>query len=107
MPLTAPPPDWSKIKNKPTTIAGFGITDVLATIAAAPMNSVGSFTFGAYYAGGAQVLEGQTVAGSAITPTAWDGTAMNAVSPALSGTWRILSRTTTYATWAHLFQRVA
>jgi hypothetical protein len=29
MPITAPPPEWAKIKNKPTTIAGYGITDSL------------------------------------------------------------------------------
>lgn len=31
MPITAPPPDWSKIKNKPTTISGYGITDSTAS----------------------------------------------------------------------------
>lgn len=27
MPISAPPPSWASIKNKPTTMAGFGITD--------------------------------------------------------------------------------
>lgn len=28
MPLTPPPPSWQTIKNKPTTVTGFGITDI-------------------------------------------------------------------------------
>lgn len=28
MPITAPPPAWANVRNKPSTIAGFGITDV-------------------------------------------------------------------------------
>lgn len=28
MPISAPPPSWASIKNKPTTVAGFGITDM-------------------------------------------------------------------------------
>jgi hypothetical protein len=27
MPISAPPPSWASIKNKPNTMAGFGITD--------------------------------------------------------------------------------
>jgi hypothetical protein len=27
MPISAPPPSWASIKNKPTTMSGFGITD--------------------------------------------------------------------------------
>ena len=28
MPISAPPPSWASIKNKPTTVAGFGISDM-------------------------------------------------------------------------------
>lgn len=28
MPISAPPPSWASIKNKPNTVAGFGITDM-------------------------------------------------------------------------------
>lgn len=34
MALTAPPPDWAKIKNKPNTVAGYGMTDFAANAAA-------------------------------------------------------------------------
>lgn len=28
MPISAPPPSWASIKNKPSTVSGFGITDI-------------------------------------------------------------------------------
>lgn len=28
MPISAPPPSWASIKNKPNTVSGFGITDM-------------------------------------------------------------------------------
>ena len=30
MPISAPPPSWASIKNKPNTLTGFGITDAFA-----------------------------------------------------------------------------
>lgn len=35
MPLTPPPPSWGKITGKPTTVAGFGISDMAAQVSAA------------------------------------------------------------------------
>lgn len=32
MPISTPPPSWASIKNKPTTVGGFGITDMQAAI---------------------------------------------------------------------------
>lgn len=33
MPISAPPPSWESIKNKPTTVGGFGISDLDTVIA--------------------------------------------------------------------------
>lgn len=52
MPISAPPPSWTSIKNKPTTVGGFGITDMAsqnvasaasaASAAAVPWSGVSS-----------------------------------------------------------------
>lgn len=36
--ITAPPPTWNTLKNKPSTIAGFNITDALNVAAAFGVN---------------------------------------------------------------------
>lgn len=39
MPISAPPPSWASIKNKPTTVAGFGITDMGSQSVASATNA--------------------------------------------------------------------
>lgn len=38
MALSAPPPSWASIKNKPTTVSGFGISDMAAQTVANATN---------------------------------------------------------------------
>lgn len=41
MPVSQPPPSWDKILNKPTTVAGFGISDMASqTCGAVPFSGV-------------------------------------------------------------------
>lgn len=39
MPISTPPPSWASIKNKPNTVAGFGITDMAAQSVANAVNA--------------------------------------------------------------------
>lgn len=39
MPISAPPPSWANIKNKPTTVSGFGITDMASQSVANATNA--------------------------------------------------------------------
>lgn len=39
MPISAPPPSWASIKNKPTTVGGFGITDMASQSVASAVNA--------------------------------------------------------------------
>ncbi len=44
MPISAPPPSWASIKNKPTTVAGFGITDMGSQTVANATNATNATT---------------------------------------------------------------
>lgn len=111
MALSAPPPSWASIKNKPNTVAGFGISDMasqsvanatnstnatnvanvttaqlLSAMAGSSVGAVGSYLFAnniTYTAIG----PGATFAGSNLRYSSGGG-ASNGVT--LSGTWRCM-----------------
>lgn len=39
MPVSAPPPSWANLRNKPTTVAGFGISDMASQTVANANNA--------------------------------------------------------------------
>lgn len=39
MPISAPPPSWDSIKNKPTTVSGFGISDMASQSVASAVSA--------------------------------------------------------------------
>lgn len=122
MPISAPPPSWASIKNKPNTVAGFGISDmasqtvanatnvtnvttaqVNAAIAGAAVGGVGSYAFlGAMSA--SSYVPGATLAGSSLRYSGVlgafsDWSNQNAVNitnggsgTAPAGTWRCMGQ---------------
>lgn len=101
MPVSQPPPSWASIKSKPTTVAGFGITDmatqnvanastvttlntaqVLAAQAGATVGSVGTYAF----LQGVTGTAGTTAAGSSLLYA--DRAGGTSGTPA--GTWRMM-----------------
>jgi hypothetical protein len=130
MPISAPPPSWASIKNKPNTVSGFGITDmasqsvanatnvtnvtvaqVLAANAAATRGAVGTFATVSYNSGNPATFN-STYSGSSLTQFndnngVWEGAG-------LSGTWRSMGATdghryttSSNALGAHLFLRIS
>lgn len=117
MPLSPPPPSWSNLRNKPTTVAGFGITDMASqTVAnatnatnvtnvttsqvAAAMGSVSALGVGSYILGRPNNTNnynaGDTIAGSSLYQappgSQYDGSFSDGGSVVSSGTWRCMSR---------------
>ena len=106
------PPAWANVTSKPTTVAGFGITD--AVHADNGYGAVGSFAWGIHTTSGTSVTAGTTYAGSALavsgfridvsaSPWAFGG------GVGLSGTWRCLGSSTAVAGSysVSLFQRIS
>lgn len=78
---------FASLTAKPTTLAGYGITDAADKIPT--FNAVGSYIFAKRVSGSASVGEGSTVAGSQLRPTnAWGHT----TGTSLAGTWVCLGR---------------
>lgn len=74
---------WSGITGKPTTVAGYGITDFesrIGAIAAGGVGSTGLFS----YAGGPQLTAGSTTAGSTLIFCDTTGSNLTVLA---SGTW--------------------
>lgn len=111
MPISAPPPSWASIKSKPTTVAGFGITDMASQSVASATNAtnvanvtaaqVGSATAGVSVGSvgsyslmnqisGAYIGAGNTTAGSNLRYTN-AGASSPGAAPA--GTWRVMGAT--------------
>jgi hypothetical protein len=113
MPLTPPPPSWATIKNKPTTVSGFGITDMAAQSVASAVNAtnatnatnVANVTTAQVVAANAgasagavgsyalarsapSMSTGQTISGSSITRV---DSAGDPISAGLTGTWRCMA----------------
>lgn len=44
MPVSQPPPSWASIRNKPTTVAGFGISDMASQTVANATNATNAST---------------------------------------------------------------
>ena len=87
MPITKQP-DWNTLANRPSTVAGLGLSDFNASaIAAQAGMTVGAVgTYGYYlYNVAATLAIGATVAGSTLNKL--DTAAAN-VSAGLTGTWR-------------------
>jgi hypothetical protein len=107
MPISAPPPSWASIKNKPNTVSGFGITDaltgittaqVLAANAGANAGDVGSYSLMTNVTPSI-LSQGSTVAGSSLrfANTYHSGAGDNGRNnTAASGTWRAMGQTGTY-----------
>lgn len=109
MPISAPPPSWASIKNKPTTVAGFGISDMAsqsvnyaATAGNGGVTSLNGQTgaitdtalgsIGSYYQSfnSQAITNGTTVAGSTLT---YQDAAYASQNAGLSGTWRKMGAT--------------
>lgn len=122
MPISAPQPSWASIKNKPTTIAGFGISDVnwtnlqskpttvsgfgisdfstqaLNANANAAFGGVGTYVFAQYLS---NLGVGATIAGGNLKK--WNGASW--VGMGLSGTWKLMGHAEDGGTL--LFVRIA
>ncbi len=95
MGLSTPPPSWASIKNKPTTVAGFGISDLASNAVTSINGQVGAVTDTAAYAIGSFILGrpgnttnypvGSTIAGSSLYSCSMNG----AYSTAYAWTWII------------------
>lgn len=104
MPISAPPPSWASIKNKPNTVSGFGITDMASQSVANATNvtnvttaqvgnAMAGLSAGAVgstcnaFVSGANIGIGGTVAGSSLVGLNTSG---GYVSTGFGGTWRNL-----------------
>lgn len=91
---------WSGVSGKPTTIAGYGITDVGATVAGLGMTAIGSYIF-AYCLG--PIANGATSTGANLVYT--DTANANGGSVG-TGTWTCMG-TASLATLGTLWKRTA
>lgn len=82
MALTPPPPAWATIKNKPNTVAGFGITDLAANAATSVNGQVGNVMVAA--AGAGCTYTGGLVEAAGVHLYYIDGTQV--VTPSSGGT---------------------
>lgn len=121
MPVSAPPPTWASIKSKPTTVAGFGISDALTGITAAQvgnaMAGLTAYNVGTFAWGSAQSI-GINSTTSAFYPTnsqTNSGIGYQGATPtsmcsgsAAGGTWRCMSfSNSNNSTQVALFMRIA
>lgn len=94
MGISAPPPSWASIKNKPNTMGGFGITDGVQSLngqtGAITNSALGAI--GSYYQSfqTQTIANGATVSGSTLT---YQDAAFSPQNAGLSGTWRKMGAT--------------